>query len=436
MDNNVFVKPPEGVIDGLDDDYLEIMDSTQREIIKRGFEHYFIEHMRKAEASDEWLYDLPHPNRKRWANFVPLHMELFIQEEPAVQFLMSRLAEKEIQIGKLITSLVKHSPSFREMALEGNKSESGTNFGNLDPMVFPHAFWAKSSRMFKLDERLVQRLDKTDLGIKAPCGFIQAPFNNMFIHASPDVMLHNAASGDHRMDGIYINQYTIGAERVDAEWDEANQYGSLNHCLVEKGLMTRNGGEARVIEFLATGRPKDAIFDDATFNFVFLMQDPTSSVKELLEAHIDYYVNRVRDANAAEYQGFDMVNAGDRDVQQMKDIMEFAVKALLYINSEDSTREKVMELTDLKMAAKRTYNKAKIRKIERKMHRANDYIYIGFKGEYESGEGEAGAKSAHWRRGHFRLQRYGEKRSESRMIWIQPTMVGKDKPVSKEYKVR
>jgi hypothetical protein len=38
-----------------------------------------------------------------------------------------------------------------------------------------------------------------------------------------------------------------------------------------------------------------------------------------------------------------------------------------------------------------------------------------------------GSVASHWRRGHWRNQNYGSERSESRLIWIQPTLVRKDK---------
>ncbi len=51
-----------------------------------------------------------------------------------------------------------------------------------------------------------------------------------------------------------------------------------------------------------------------------------------------------------------------------------------------------------------------------------------------------GEKSAHWRRGHFRHQRVGTGRLEEKVIFIEPTLVRKDRladeedPAKKTYK--
>jgi hypothetical protein len=435
-DEIIFLHPPTHVVDGLDDDYQQLLNDTQKRIVKNGFEVEFDNFSKRAEATDEWLYDLPHPNRKRWVGFIPPHFELMLDETHAVQLLINELSRSEIEIGAIVRKLLKHSPSFRQLAKAGQESGMGTNLGNLDPTLYPHAYWAKGARMFRIDPTLTSMLDKTDLGIKSPAGFVRLPYSNMFIHARPNVTLVNPASGEHYMDGLYLNQYTIDAKQIDEEWEFANVPNSLNGVLAERGLLTRDGGDVRVIEIMATGRPKDNIFDDATFNFVFVIQDPTTSIGDLFDAHVDYFVNRAYEGEA-ERQGLTMLNAGEREVKAMKEVIEFAVKALLYINSDDATRDKVMELSDLKMAERRTQNKAKKRKLQRRMARASDYVNIGFKGDLSHmHENEGGVKSAHWRRGHFREQRFGKGRVESKIIWLQPTMVGRNKPVSKTYNVK
>jgi hypothetical protein len=39
--------------------------------------------------------------------------------------------------------------------------------------------------------------------------------------------------------------------------------------------------------------------------------------------------------------------------------------------------------------------------------------------------GEGSQKRLHWRRGHFRNQAIGARRAEHKLIWIEPTLVGK-----------
>lgn len=424
-------------IQGLDDEYVNMISRSQDEMQEKGFEAVFKKNSSRAlNSNDEWVYDLPHPVRKQWAGIMPLHVELMIQEQQAVTAMMDMLAEREIDIGHFVKRMLYESDSLKKLAMEGNMHLSSSNLGALDPTIHPHVYYAKGSRMFKLEDRLTEMLNKTDLGMKTPSGFVAPPYSNIFLHAAPDFTIYNAQSGDHPVDGFYINSYVIPDEAFTHLFRELTSIGLFQH-LAEKGLLTEAGGDVRVFELLAVGRPKRNVVDDASFSFTIAFQDPARSVQEVVDEHCYYYGNKVANCNRNVLEGINFENADELHQKQLKNCVEFVVKALLYINSEDSTRSKVMELSDLKMKMHGLKNPAKKRKLQRKLDHACDYTLIGFKGEYESTGGPGtGTKSTHWRRGHFREQRYGENRSKSKMIMIQPTIVGKGKPTTKEYKVK
>ena len=440
----IHIIAPPSVREGLDDDYRQAIDDIQKEMRKRGYREVMLESHDRSLSKDEWLYDLPYPDRKKWAKITPLHMDLMIEEESSVAYLMSLLSKPEIEVQKIAKRMLFQSPSFRKLVYEmqAHGGASGSNFGHFDAGFFSHAFYAKGSRMFKLDEKLVKLLDKTDLGLKAPAGFVQPPFANMFIHASPDLTIVNKATGDHAVDGVFLNQYTATDKEVFEELTDPNAPErvdtAMTKFMMDKGLITPDGGEMRVIEMMVTGRPKANMVDDATFSFILMMQDPMTPISDLVDTHCEYYGTKVKAHNDSLGTGIKFENADLQHQQQMRDCIEFVVKALLYINSEESTREKVMALSDLKRELKRTQNKAKQRKIQRKINRSSDYVLIGMKdtGLADSVSSGDGHKRAHWRRGHFREQRYGEGRAELKVIWIKPTLVGKDKPTTKDYVVK
>ena len=443
MDNKdelVIITPSTETIDGLDDDYKDLLVEVQNDIMKRGVQAVALDQRKYALSSDEWVYELPHPIRKKWAGLLPLHIECLVQEERNVAAMMKVLSGKDVCISLLVRNLFKNSPSFRELAQAGNAHESSANLGAMDTAFYPHTFYAKGSRLFKIDDDLTAMLDKTDLGLKTPAGFLQPPFANMFIAAKPNFTIYNAMSGDHQADGFYLNTYTYEADLVSDlvsnTFEGEGRKDKLSGFLRDKGLIVPDGGEIRVFEILACGRPKENTVDDATFSFSITIQDPTVSVSELVEAHIEYYTTQT-DGHDGTLEGIKFINTDEKHAQQLRNCVEFVSKALLYINSDDCIREKVMELSDLKIQQRRTQNKAKKRKLQRKINRSSDYVLISY--PIETGaktEGSTRSKSAHWRRGHFREQRYGEKNANVKIIWIKPVIVGKNKPSSKEYRVK
>ena len=108
-------------------------------------------------------------------------------------------------------------------------------------------------------------------------------------------------------------------------------------------------------------------------------------------------------------------------------------KVLLYLNLPEAEQLRLRERTELAQRMAKLGPK-KAAKLGRKLATAYDRILLGPSRMPEpettasglpGGLARTGERHVkpHWRRGHFRRIRYGEKLSESRLGWIQPVLV-------------
>jgi len=111
--------------------------------------------------------------------------------------------------------------------------------------------------------------------------------------------------------------------------------------------------------------------------------------------------------------------------QLVRNKMELLLKALIYVNLKETRIEVVSANQQLQQKAEKLGPKKRAR-ILRKLERAYDRVTLDVApvdGEAIHGY-EGASRKPHWRRGHFRNQRYGRNWSESRMVWIRPIIVG------------
>jgi len=370
-EEHVILTAPARVVAGLDDDYVNTLVEVQNECVSTSVNSVARKQYERSNQNDSVIYDLPHPVRKRWAGYLPLHMEIMVQEEFVVSKIMEWLSFPEIEISNLVKNIISASPSFKEMMKDISKDESGTNYGALDPIMFPHAFYAKGSHIWKVEKSF----DTASIPEEAPIGFMQPPYSNMFIEVDSDLTINNKVSGDHKLDGFYINQYTIPSSRVQSEWDESFnkvESGTMNGFMTDRGYLTKDGGDIRVIEILAMGRPKDSVVDDATFNFSLIIQDETKSIKEVLEHHNEYYGSyQTRKENVKHFEGINVQNAGEREFESIRKITYLLAELILITTDESTKKEFKPDYTNMMRRVRTHVSKA----IRRQSLRKADLLY-------------------------------------------------------------
>lgn len=374
MNKSVFMKVPRNVADGLDDNYTKMLVDSQEDIVKRGIRTVFEEFYTRAEAKDEHIMALPHPIRKRWVGMMPIHIELLLEETESVALILSAFSKPYTNLSTLIDKLVDVSKSFREFAKVASNDGSGANLGHIGASIFPHLYFAKGAKHYKLDDNVTALIHSTLLSESSPIGFMKMPLSNVFIECSPNLFIDNPESGLHNVDGFYVNQYVIDGDIVSEEWDlEYNRKasGTINRYMANKGLFSKNGGSIRVFEVLVVGRPKDNVMDDAMLSFCISIQDDTKSIKEVIDAHIEYYTIHQK-ANATQLKHeIEYKNATKEQGKEIAELVSFLTKTLLILFSNEIKSTRNLPYTD----AMNQYNSVKSAFMKRKAERRAKITY-------------------------------------------------------------
>jgi hypothetical protein len=124
-------------------------------------------------------------------------------------------------------------------------------------------------------------------------------------------------------------------------------------------------------------------------------------------------------------------------------MVSMVAKVFLYMGMKDSRQVAHTPHKDTLSRLALVGNK-KHAKLSRQVERLYDSIRVGPDGlpdDLHGGAGDHQGVAPHWRRGHFRMQAHGPKSALRKMIFMMPTLIGKDRlgqqeaPVPKSYKV-
>lgn len=103
---------------------------------------------------------------------------------------------------------------------------------------------------------------------------------------------------------------------------------------------------------------------------------------------------------------------------------EFVCMLLFYCNCAQYRREERPEYSELVKAAVQKKNPAKRQKALKQANSKFDYVLISPAQPVHKGVGTGAERSPHFRRGHFRTQKYGPRWTMEKVIFIAPTFIG------------
>ncbi|MCF2900910.1 hypothetical protein L1267_10895 [Pseudoalteromonas sp. OFAV1] len=370
--------------------------------ISKNSESFFSEYTKKIDDSNPEVMEVSLPRRKRWLGMLPISVELgLMQELNAVLHIIDALSQPDARVGNIATFFAKNSSDVRRYISGVNNyfPEMNTNLAGIDHIFFSHRFEMLGAPFFSVTDTLVDQLLDVDIGKSAECHFLKCPHPIQYIEfgQSPlsSIEIFNNSSGMHSFEGMYVNEIILTQVELDREIDTGNlllsnnkvdnRHNMTSHAL-ETGYINKGSGDVHILEILATGSPqgKESNFDDATLCFTIMYQDDTKSVSELIDWHTKYFKKILPTQTDIVYQDeFDGLNINrqlvmsDTDGESMIKIIEALAKSLLYINSENAIRESISERKELKLQLKRLQNKAKKRKVEKKLGTSFDYTRIG-----------------------------------------------------------
>lgn len=381
---------------------------------------------------------LSHPLRNMLVGLNPFQVMFnsLSTEEAAIVLahVIESLADPKIPFDKTVAFLIQEVQSVKDIVedtLKDVNQGAQRNTGVIMNLVGPHRFFLQGKPMFLVEQSLCEGLVHTNFGMNTPSQYLRSPLPYCYIEFGDkrnlDVFVYNEMSGLHQVEGVYISEYPH---------DERMQ-SYLMEFLQAKNAYNPKSENVRYIELEFTGSPigKQHALDDATFNISLLIDDDAMlTVEEIYQLHVEYY-QEMQASNSL----FKAKRIDETSAQCFKPLLELLIKCLIFINCDLSMQVKVLDRTVLEKQMNGLKNPAKRRKLQRKINSSKDYILVSSKEklEYSSSQSSDNSKvAAHWRRGHFRNQRYGEELSKTKILWIQPALIGVGSAQVKTYVVK
>ena len=295
--------------------------------------------------------------------------------------------------------------------------------------------WYKNGKnMFSFSKELLSMLEKTDVDDIKPDSF-HLPYDIFYISLKP----LNIKIEDNReeiIEGVYISHNIW-----DFNGEHPEGYCDLSFYFVGnfKGIFLEHVPHV-------TGRMPVTIDNKVTYDEwqegsfwnVWLSFDKRDG-RETVKQSIDFYLQEQKEyiftkedekLKPSEFE----TNYYNSTVFLLKNTINLVINCLLYLSlptEKIDIEKKYPENLPHNFNKKLKYSRSpkEQEKISTKIDQLGfskiNYIGQSYKRDYSSIFSEI-IQQPHWRRGHWRNQRYGEKLKDKKLIWIQPTIVGKD----------
>lgn len=314
--------------------------------------------------------------------------------------------------------IINHVPGMRQLAMAHLGLPGATNLGVFMLVMTRARLRAHGDPMLEVSAPLQALLAQTDVQHGLPVRFFRSPQTLFYlVLARPNPLrVPHRLSGLHECEGAYIGTYALPPH-----------HELLAHPRRTQALGLDPAKPTRAIELLITGSPvgKANVLDDASQDFLLLIQDEDEDLGAVLARHIAFFTTP-----EASYHGAGPVDPGE--VAMIQPVVGELAKVLLYLNLAEAERTPRLERRDLERRLRR-FGKLTAKRRER-LAGAYDRILIGppAMGATPAATGADAATDAggptrtvrpHWRRGHFRRIPYGEGLRETRIGWIRPTLV-------------
>ena len=294
-------------------------------------------------------------------------------------------------------------------------------------------FAMQGSNIFHLTPGLVQEFRQTDIGGTPIGAIIGLPYEHFYIHFGPqrDLILREGVC----VEGAYLNRWVFG------EPDRLGEY---------------------FVSILLVGRVMDLQPESILHNDKYWFKKPESNyrlelfpetsydeIDSLIEKGLKVIEERLAPESAAKEKKIAterMINVVDKasdeylhetraNIGVFREALKIALNAIFFINTypEDIVSEVDAEEYKEQLAEKKS-RKAR-RRFKEKAHNTG-YTRIKICGKAieraqattsQIADEDRWEMPTHWRRGHWRHQRYGEQRAKIRLKWIRPALVRADK---------
>ena len=326
------------------------------------------------------------------------------------------------------------------LPLKAIAGDNGKNISQLSLIMSLFKYDNHGGRIFTIRDSLLDKLLATSVGDKTPLEFLRLPYNNIYLEFGDKrndrgIYLHDNDTGDHIVEGAYISESSTHHEEMLRMAGEKELY-------TFKKLGIDPNQPMRVLQITYTGSPigKSSPIDDTFIHvYIYIPTESKMDTKELIKKHIEYYRGEFS-LSTGEYRFNQDQPAMNRDnVKMFYKLFNLVAVSLLYLNSD-----KPVLMAERKHSSEmKRVNQLSPKKRRKAVKRATvlvDRTYVGEREglRYDSTY-DRKPVSMHWRRGHYRTQKHGKNYSETKLLWIKPTLVGSsdaDKPSIKNYDIK
>lgn len=395
-----------------------------------------LERVRRGEMEfDSHLEEdknLPHPIRAY--KIAKCDAQSALMYEPENMAIFSLMAKECVPANDAMAHLNQVNLRNAKRFAESHGSRNG---GAAYATAIPVYYKESNGKIFTFYNSLIRDLIKTDISDNVPSTLLRPPFASTYFKFGNEnedfgVYVNNSESGDHIIEGCYVLESTVPHILNN---DAAKMVGILPDT------------PTRIVNLMFVGKPKATALDDATHNLTLYIQDSVPlTIEEVLENHFKYYSDKEMAKWNSEIDGYKIKESTDEEWNRVRECVKLLSKCMVYLNCAESRLTDVNEHTELLNRIKQLGTKKAI-KHERKLSKVYDYVLVGTKeSPFESAMKLAESQDSrfvkpHWRRGHIRMQRYGEELSKQKIIFISPVLINKDKlnsgeSADREYKVK
>ena len=278
-------------------------------------------------------------------------------------------------------------------------------------LILYRKFEQNGSNIFHFTKELLElfkQTDVSDIQIKN----IKFPYNNFYISLRElDIPVKN--DKDRIIDGVYVN-FTD---------DEKEDLIYSHHINFDVCCYSKQAGEN---EF--DYKVKDDIVEMSDLSF----ENRNSTISDAINGVFEIMKNTMEETDRTKEQIQTEIDYQLDAFNVFKNNINLIINCILYISSEKPDIEKDYA-TDLPTHLKNNYQKAKTKhqkEIEENKIQQFGYSKINLVGKTfkkNTTNQDLSSVAPHWRRGHWRNQKYGHNLSQSKLIWIMPTVVNKEK---------
>lgn len=297
-----------------------------------------------------------------------------------------------------------------------------------------HEWYMNGKNIFSFSKELLYMLEKTDVDNITPDLF-HLPYDIFYISLKP-LNIKIAEDSDEIIEGVYIDHNI---------WNPSGEHPD-GYC--ELGLYFVGDFKNLFLEYIPNVTSRIPItlnneitydeFQEGSFWNIWLWFDKREGRENVKQTVDDFLQNQKKDIlskNGTSQSVTDFeLDYYNSTVALLRNTINLVINCLLYLSQPTDKvdiEKKYPDGLPQNFNKKLSFSKSEkeIKKVSEKIDKLGfskiNYVGQSYKRERNNLFSNINIQS-HWRRGHWRNQRFGEKLVENKLIWILPTIVNKN----------